>query len=234
MIGADSSSDRLPVSAPVRVRDRIERAPDGPVRILHRGAHAVYVDVGGWCVGLVDPLATRVPCALRTAGPGVPETRIAHVSGGVLHLDGRPLLIGRYVDVRVPRLVATVETPAPLSSEEVRALVGAGDGLTPYGDDVLCGWLAVHRAAGVATPEVDEAVGALGYRTTLLSATLLDCALHGEVIPEFAAWLQVLGTPSEPARAAALEAVGHSSGRGLLRGARRALASLRPVTGVAA
>ena len=34
-----------------------------------------------------------------------------------------------------------------------------------------------------------------------LSATLLDCALHGEVLPEFAAYLAGLGTPAEDAAA---------------------------------
>ena len=67
-------------------------------------------------------------------------------------------------------------------------MLGRGDGLTPLGDDVLCGWLALHRAAGVPTPDVDAEVRAEHlHRTTLLSATLLDCALHGEVMPEFAA-----------------------------------------------
>ena len=66
---------------------------------------------------------------------------------------------------------------------------------------MLCGWLAVHRAAGVATPEVDATVRALAATTTLLSATLLDCAMHGEVIPEFAAWLAALGTDDEEPRA---------------------------------
>jgi hypothetical protein len=99
-------------------------------------------------------------------------------------------------------------------------MVGRGDGLTPYDDDVLCGWLAVHRAAGVATPEVDAEIRALVHRTTLLSATLLDCAMHGEAIPEFAAWL---AAPDDPARAAALAAVGHTSGRGMLQGGRAAL-----------
>ena len=80
------------------------------------------------------------------------------------------------------------------------ALVGRGDGLTPYGDDVLCGWLAMHRAAGVETPDVDEAVREHLSRTTLLSATLLDCAIHGEVIPEFAAYVAALGTPDEAER----------------------------------
>ena len=105
-------------------------------------------------------------------------------------------------------------------------MVGAGDGLTPYSDDVLCGWLAVHRAAGTETPEVDAAVRSALGRTTLLSATLLDCALHGEVIPEFAAWVSSLGSPAEPSTADRLARVGHSSGAGLLEGGRWALADL--------
>ena len=101
--------------------------------------------------------------------------------------------------------------------DDVLAGIGRGDGLTPYGDDVACGWLATRYAAGLRTP-ADE-VRAAGRRTTLLSATLLDCALHGEVLPEFAAWLARRGAAEE----AALTAVGASSGRGLLEGARLAL-----------
>jgi len=157
-----------------------------------------------------------VPCALRTGRDDVPDARTAHVEAGVLHLDGEPLTIGRVVDVSVPHLSRRWSRPAPPPGD-VAAMVGRGDGLTPYDDDVLCGWLAIHRAAGVATPEVDAAVRAHLGRTTLLSATLLDCAMHGEVIPEFAAWV------ADPSRAAALAAVGHTSGRGMLQGARLAL-----------
>ena len=185
----------------------------------------MYVDVAGRCVGVVGTRATTVPCALRTALDRLPEVTRASVRDGVLHLDEHPLVVGRLVDVTVPRLIRS-GGPGPI---DVASLVGLGDGLTPYGDDVLCGWLAVHRAAGVATPDVDEAVRGLWHRTTLLSATLLDCAMHGEVLPEFAAWVAALGTTAEEERAAALAAVGHTSGRGLLEGATRALADLERV-----
>jgi hypothetical protein len=122
----------------------------------------------------------------------------------------------------VAGLVASA-APAGLDADAVRRLVGRGDGLTPLGDDVVCGWLATHRAAGVPTPDVDRAVRAHSDRTTLLSATLLDCALHGEVLPELGAWLAALGTPAEPGAAADLLSVGGSSGAGLLAGARLAL-----------
>lgn len=226
----------LPVSAPPRVHEQLRAAPDGPVPVLHRGPHAVYVDLHGWCTGVVDARAALVPCALRAGAGQLADlpARTAEVRAGVLHLDGRPLVVGRFARVTVTPLDLGVDRPAPLTTEEVRALVGAGDGLTPYGDDQLCGWLAVHRAAGIATPEVDAAVRALAYRTTLLSATLLDCALHGEVLPEFAAWLQVVGTPAERGRAAALAAIGHTSGRGLLAGGRLALTGLSQRRGTAA
>lgn len=223
------------------MRDRLAQAADGPVRLLHRSPHALYLDLDGWCVGVVDTSAAQVPCALRTPDLTALRGRSAHVLGGVLHVDGVALRIGRIVDVTVASIgggraarrpgaepAGNRTAPQPWVAE----LVGAGRGLTPYGDDVLCGWLAIHRAAGVPTPGTDATVRSLLPRTSLLSATLLDCALHGEVVPEFSAWVTALGTPAEPAATAALEAIGHTSGRGLLAGARRALREL--TTAVAA
>jgi hypothetical protein len=245
--------DPLPVSAPPRVRDLIRSAPDGPVPVIHRGPLAVYVEVQGRCVGLVAAAAAQVPCALRTrlrdlgGIPLLPRVS-AYVEGGVLHIAGTPLAVGRSVEVHAPRLAhgvilgmktgstcAVAIPPAPVGGlvaaaaptgidpDAVARLIGRGDGLTPLGDDLLCGWLALHRAAGVPTPDVDRAVRAHLGRTTLLSATLLDCALQGEVLPELGAWLSALGTPAEPGRAAALIRVGATSGAGLLAGARLAL-----------
>jgi Protein of unknown function (DUF2877) len=238
------------------VAAHLRSAGDGPARLLHRGPDAVYADVAGRCVGVVGTRAIAVPCALRSSLDRLPDVVTATVSAGVLHLDGEPLVVGRIVDVSVPRLTgfregrsATSSTTRPmvedlaqqasrnLGSEgtrpnpsiDVASLVGRGDGLTPYGDDVLCGWLAVHRAAGLATPVVDAAILERVATTTLLSATLLDCAMHGEVIPEFAAWLAALGTADEQPRAEVLARVGHTSGRGLLEGATRALEGMERV-----
>ena len=211
----------IPVSAPSRVREHLRAQPDGPVRILHRGRDAVYVEVAGRCVGVVSTHATAVPCALRTVLDSLDASR-AHLAGGPLHLAGTPLVVGRVVDVSVPRVETGTTRPAPLPGD-IHEMVGRGDGLTPYDDDVLCGWLAIHRAAGIPTPDADAAIRARLDRTTLLSATLLDCAMHGEVIPEFAAWV------ADPTREAALAAVGHTSGRGLLAGARFALLHLQGV-----
>lgn len=197
----------------------LRSTPDGPVPLVHRGPDAVYVDVGGRCVGVVGTRATAVPCALRTSLDTLPDVATASVRAGVLHLGDQPVRIGRLVDVSVPRL-ALEGAPGAV---DVAALVGRGDGLTPYGDDVLCGWLAVTRAAGIETPDVDAAVRALAPTTTLLSATLLECAMAGEAVPQFVAWLAGTG-PVE-----AVERIGHTSGRGLVEGARLALSGLERV-----
>lgn len=225
----------IPAGAPVRVRDRLRRAPDGPVTVVHRGPDAVYLSVGDGCVGVTGRHAVAVPCALHTRVERF-DAADARVHGGVLHLDGVPLVVRRLVDTRVPVLPATAapatapsspaefaELPADVTAATVPGLVGRGDGLTPIGDDVLCGWLALHRAARVPTPEVDDAVRACLHRTTLLSAELLRCALDGEVIPQFAAFVMSAGAP---AAEIALTAVGHSSGIGMLHGARLALTGL--------
>lgn len=235
----------LPVAAPARVLVRLSRVADGPLRVVHSSASAVYVDLGGWCLGLVSATASQVPCALRSTvedlttlhtGPG-PLT--ARVEDGGLVVSGRRLRVARVVDTRLPSAAAPrpcpeealhvvaaagIELPADgrITSSHVDRLLGRGPGLTPLGDDVLAGWLAVRVAAG--RPDVAVA-GAVRHRravTTMLSATLLDCALHGEALPQLADWL---ASPTD-ASAAALLDVGATSGAGLLAGACLALASL--------
>ena len=246
----------IAVAAPTRVRARLA-ATSGRVGFLHRGPLAVYLDVDGWCVGVVGTAAAAVPCALRLATSGVGSlagAESAQVIDGVLRLDGVPLLVGRTIDVSVPRLAQSSAPRALLASRQaddlaqelpgpaldllaagdaaaVPELVGRGSGLTPSGDDVLCGWLAVHHAAGVAVPDVERAVSSSLRRTTTLSATLLDCALHGEVLPEFARMVRSLGSSADIGPAIdEVARIGHTSGRALLLGADLALSSLaRPL-----
>lgn len=112
--------------------------------------------------------------------------------------------------------------PRP-SREAIHTLVGRGEGLTPLGDDVLAGWLVALAALGRLDAATADLVRSVLPRTTLLSATLLDCALHGEAIPEVAAYLATVGTAAEPAAVAALLEVGHTSGAGLWWGAAHAI-----------
>ena len=245
--------------------EHLRNAPDGPVPVLHYTATALYVEVAGRCVGVVAPGAAQVPCALRVVTsasprPGVSRRSVLaeavpnpYVERGTLHLTGLPLRVGRFVDVRVPRIDpnsvlrraaslanAEIRLPRPAADglaayqplpprpddATLRRMVGHGGGLTPLGDDVLCGWLAVLVGTGRLDDELAAAVRRHLDRTTVLSATLLDCALHGEVLPEFARYVAALGTPAEDDAARALIAIGHTSGAGLWWGARHALAAL--------
>jgi hypothetical protein len=239
----------IPVSAPPRVRELIRSSPDGPVPVVHAGPHALYLALGGRCVGLLGRDAALVPCGLRSRiGRFDSWSRVsAYLAEGTLYINRIPLTVGRAVAVQVPTIdhgaiprraasPATVAAtpqavvvglvPRRVAPATIGQLLGRGPGLTPLGDDVLCGWIATHRAAGVPTPEIDEAVRSGLHRTTLLSATLLDCALHGEVLPELGRFLTAVGTTAETDRAADLQAVGATSGAGLLHGARLALDDL--------
>jgi hypothetical protein len=194
----------------------VGRAVDVRVPTLHHGA--IPRQAASPVIAAATPqavVAGLVPhrVALATAPP-----LLAVVAGLVPH---------RVALATAPPLLAVVAGLVPrFSAATLGRLLGRGPGLTPLGDDVICGWIATHRSAGVPTPEIDAVVRAGLSRTTLLSATLLDCALHGEVLPELGRFLAAVGTDTEPCRAADLERVGGSSGAGLLLGARLALDDL--------
>ena len=218
----------VPVAAPVRVRERLAAAPDGPRPVLHASSSAIYVDLDGWCLGLVSATATRVPCALWSTVPDLALLGPARVRvvGGVLHVGDHEVRVTRLADVSVPTVAGHTSTsPRHLDrhlDRRLDRLLGRGPGLTPLGDDVLAGWFAARAAAGRPDLVLADAVRRRLGDTTLLSATLLDCAMRGEVLPQLAAWLR---QPTSTTREALL-AVGATSGAGLLAGARLALTSL--------
>jgi hypothetical protein len=236
-------SGPIPVAAPQRVHDRLREAPDGPRRVVHASSTALYVDLDGWCLGLVSAAATRVPCALWSTLPdlGVLDP-VVRVHRGRLVVGDRPVRVARLVDVTVtrvgrhegarprPEVVMTsgVDLPADgrLTPAHLDRLVGGGPGLTPLGDDVLAGWFTTRAALGRPDGDLAAAVRRRLGATTLLSATLLDCAIRGEALPQLADWLT---TPTASATDALL-AVGATSGAGLLAGARLALASIEDHT----
>jgi hypothetical protein len=250
----DRDPETVPVAAPPRVAAWVANAPDGPLRVLHACAETVYLDVLGRAVGVGAADCAKLPNTLRTNLSTLSSLAVptAYLDSGLLNLDGRVLVTRRLVDVRAPRLdtvgmprtspVAASGNPRPrgaglvaleswidagrIDAGTVPDLVGRGGGLTPLGDDVLCGWLAAHRAAGVATPGVDDAVRRALPRTTTLSATLLECALAGEVADLVAAYLRNLGSRHAAAARTALAALGHSSGGGLAHGIDLAVAEL--------
>lgn len=242
---------RVPVACPARIDDLLRRSPDGPVPVLHDGPVAAYVDVGGQVVGLVGTGGFTSPITMRYPGfSGSPFMGARpYLERGVLHAGVRAFVTGRIVDVRAPRIgldgnsrskaspaarrgappllaAGLAHLPSRVSAGSVSAMVGRGDGLTPLGDDVICGWLALHRAAGVTTTAVDHALRRLLPRTTRVSAALLESALLGEVSEAVGDHLRALGTPDEDATRQRLLAVGHTSGAGLAHGIDLALSDL--------
>lgn len=104
-----------------------------------------------------------------------------------------------------------------------RALLGAGSGLTPSGDDVLAGFLVGAHVFGIAADPLRRAVQVHAPgATTDLSATLLDHAVRGESIPQVTSLLRQLAA-EQPSHEldhslARLLRVGHSSGIALATG----------------
>ena len=230
---------QIPVAAPTRVRQRLLEATDGPRQVVHASATAIYVDLDGWCLGVVSATATRVPCALWSTLPdlGAYADRPVVVRDGALLVGDDELRITRLADPRSttvghgraplpPRIAMPpgFDLPADgrLTTLHLDRLLGRGPGLTPLGDDVLAGWFATRAALGEPDPALAGAVRRRLGVTTLLSATLIECAIRGEVLPQLGAWL---ADPS-PATRDALLAVGATSGTGLLAGASLALTSV--------
>ena len=230
------TSGPILAAAPLRVHDRLRGACDGPRRVVHASGTAVYVDLDGWCLGLVSAAATRVPCALWTTIPdlGVLDP-VVRVRDGELVVGDRPVRVTRLVDPRAlhvgrheesrsaPAIPMTsgldLPTDGVLAPADLDRLLGRGPGLTPLGDDVLAGWLTARAALGRPDDLLAAAVRRRLGVTTLLSATLLDCAARGEALPQLADWL---ADPTD-ATADALLAVGATSGAGLMAGAGMAL-----------
>lgn len=125
--------------------------------------------------------------------------------------------------------------------EQAERVVGLGPGLTPSGDDVLCGLLLALRLLGDAVLR-SSAPGASGggtavrladwigaavtsdatTRTTALSATLLHCAASGQASGEFAGVLRAMARPADgqglTIATRRLLATGHTSGADLAWG----------------
>jgi hypothetical protein len=111
------------------------------------------------------------------------------------------------------------------------AILGAGPGFTPAGDDVVAGALAALSLSHLLDPRARDAVlTAATDRTTTVSAALLHCASRGQVVPAAARLLTVLSSPGQvglDAAADSLFAVGSTSGPALALGLAASLAALR-------
>jgi hypothetical protein len=195
--------------------------------------------------------------------PVVAQGSEATVGNGAVTLPGLEVHVTEIVDTTVPVLPRAVASRAadllrgfaPRATEEVldlprdavdglrrgdpaavRPLLGRGPGLTPVGDDVLGGWLATavaSRHCGLDEVRRTVALSAT-ERTTTLSATLLACAAHGEVVPELRNLLAGLATDDAAHVRRSVDrllGIGDTSGAGLLLGTVCALESVAALVG---
>jgi hypothetical protein len=210
---------------------------DGPVRRLQ----VIYASRYAWqladedgrvtsCVML--PGSIRLPSGIALATTCAAPSSVS-VGDGAVVIAGQASRVSRWWRPARPR---TDSLRARVAVSEVRELaretprlVGRGGGLTPYGDDVLCGALVACRAAG--TPEAEHLVDALrgldlDRQTTATSAMLLRLAMDGWCIDQVAEYLHTLarGVDTSAARKRLVD-VGHTSGAGLLAGIHRVIRS---------
>ncbi|MFG2660851.1 DUF2877 domain-containing protein [Streptomyces sp. NPDC048425] len=164
-----------------------------------------------------EPEASWAPPRVRGASSPPASARIRQVAV-LLDALAQPLpppLAPRLTDLRH----ALHADEASEVRRAARALVGLGPGLTPSGDDILCGALLASRAWGGPLTPLAEAVTDASLRTPLLSAALLRHAVRGECVPQAHAFLRALSGDCdlEPALRELLD-VGHHSGGDLARG----------------
>lgn len=163
-----------------------------------------YIRFGDDVLALTPPGAPRMPNGIEVDVEVAPALRI-WAGDGALRSTEWTVGPGPLWEPRPEPRYAVVAWPRP--ELDLETLPGLGPGLTPFGDDVLIGYLAGRALAGFPPPEVVHAAD----RTTALSRTLLLLAAGG-ALPEPAHKLLVDGD-FEP-----LLAFGASSGKGITLG----------------
>lgn len=194
------------------------------------------------------PLGLRLTLPSAAAPfAGIAAGAPALVGSGRVCLRGLDLVVGRWWDPGVRRRLgpgARADAAAVRAALEllppyppgigdaaldladalaaVPRLVGLGPGLTPAGDDLLCGALAAVHGFGGDEPAaaLAAAVRAHAHRTTPLSAALLRVAADGYTFRELLTLLAALAAGTDVTRPlATLQGVGATSGTELARGA---------------
>lgn len=197
-----------------------------------------------------SPFAALGPGTAATLGAGELRLGTFHVLAGSTWTPPRPNLPDAGVALRrtdeLWHLIDTMAVPAlealhsPVSrlrrgvqtrdaaavETAAHRLVGLGPGLTPSGDDIICGVLAsCHALAATDAGSVPiraalaTAIDNAFVRTSFVSAVLMRHAARGEVIPQVVGLLEALAAGADlRAPLAALLAVGHHSGSDLARG----------------
>lgn len=208
------------------------------IRVGHRAAGRVgRVRIGPATFDARQAARWCPPAPPRGAVPGGGQARLA----GPTLLAGPTRLAGLSAStqgfeavarLRVPvrALVRALDTARPRDLvAALHALVGAGPGLTPSGDDAIVGFLAV-LARGGATRQlsmVQSALPPLLARTSPISAHYLRLALAGHVGEHLLTLVDAcLGGSAPPELVARVRATGATSGADALVGVDAALGLL--------
>jgi hypothetical protein len=125
---------------------------------------------------------------------------------------------------REPGRRATCDSPAEDGEGEgsIRCLIGLGPGLTPSGDDFLCGALALLDAlaeAKVHATLAQAVVAQAVVRTSPLSACFLHAAAAGHIGEHLHSAVAALISDDIDTAIAVARRIGHSSGWDMLAGA---------------
>jgi Protein of unknown function (DUF2877) len=232
----------------------------GPARLLGSFPTACYLELGsGEVIAVLTSDAVQLPIGLTLPWPSSRLDLPSVVRGGQPAVrPGEPaeLRLGRLRvavtgrrDARLRYCGRPSEFPAvsdvwswlpdgrldPFGNPTAAAagLLGRGPGLTPAGDDLLCGALAAGVLFGIPVTRLAEAVRdrlAGELITTGLSRQLLSRALAGDGLPELQQLAEAMCSRDGVEQACRrLLRIGHSSGAalaaGLLAGARHAVAT---------
>jgi hypothetical protein len=171
----------------------VHRQVTGPTRtgrVIHAGPDAVYVDLGGSCLGLLSAAAVRVPCGVRTELAALPSATVgapASVANGRLVVEGCEALVGRIVDTSLPAVDAPAAAWGGAHLGEL-----AGDRLADTRERLPAAAL-VQLAEGL--PGAVRALLGLGPGLTPLGDDVL------------AGWLATAAVTGHPARTAIHDAV---------------------------
>lgn len=231
--------DRHDLVLPVLTEDAL-RLPTGlrlalPAREVawgvEPGSH-VSVGAGRVCLPDRDVVVVRAwrPARVTAAAQPLDASALARSTAALDAATAGAVL--RELTADLTRAALATPLPAARLRRLTAALVGAGRGLTPSGDDALCGVLLALCALGAparAHAAVSAAVTRSLAATTSLSASLLLAAAAGCAIPEVATLANAVSRGDEAGIDEALPAVlaiGHSSGADLLAGLAGALDAL--------
>jgi len=173
-----------------------------------------------------------VGCSLDLSGCSQWNPHIIHRGMGRLHIirENAAWLARRYLETTddhddIISALSRMPTAFPTAANMARALCGRGTGLTPSGDDMLAGWMAINWLLYGPRSEViavcQEILAVARRQTHLLSQCWLGYAARGCAALPICALLEAMAGNDERQLAAAARIVlsmGATSGRDLVRG----------------